>query len=111
MPQAFAAEEKWMYFGVTQFFAVYGAETESGFMKSINVKADWDADASVWVATSEDVPGLVTEAATAEELMNKLQIMIPELLRANGLIQDYDKIDIPLHLLYERSEIITSQSY
>jgi len=111
LPQAFAAEEKWMFFGATPFFAVYGAEAESGFMKSINVKADWDAEAGVWVATSDDVPGLVTEAATAEELMKKLQIMIPELLRANGLIQDYDRIDIPLHLLYERSEIIKSQNY
>ena len=35
------------------------------------VKAEWDADASVWVATSDDVPGLVTEAATLERLMEK----------------------------------------
>jgi len=33
------------------------------------VKAIWDREAKVWVATSEDVPGLVNEAASTEELM------------------------------------------
>jgi len=50
----------------------------------ISVKAIWDEDAQVWVATSEDVPGLATEADTLEELTEKLKIMIPELLEANG---------------------------
>ena len=54
-------------------------------MKALIVKAKWDSDVSVWVATSKDVPGLVTEAATAEKLEQKLQVMIPELLKANGL--------------------------
>ena len=42
-------------------------------MKALTVKAIWDQEVSVWVATSEDVPGLVTEAATAEELEQKPQ--------------------------------------
>jgi predicted RNase H-like HicB family nuclease len=52
--------------------------------KSLFVRAGWDADACVWVATSDDVPGMCTEADTAEELTTKLQAMIPELLDANG---------------------------
>jgi len=28
----------------------------------IQVKAFWDSDARVWVAESDDVPGLITEA-------------------------------------------------
>jgi len=48
-----------------------------------HVKAVWDPEASVWVATSQDVPGLVTEAATIEALTEKRHIMIPELLLAN----------------------------
>jgi predicted RNase H-like HicB family nuclease len=32
------------------------------------VRAEWDTDAAVWVATSDDVPGLVTEAVTLEAL-------------------------------------------
>ena len=48
------------------------------------VHADWDAEAGVWVATSNDVPGLATEADTVEALVAKLETMIPELLTANG---------------------------
>ena len=48
------------------------------------VRAEWDADAAVWVASSDDVPGLVTEAETREALEAKLRTMIPELLAANG---------------------------
>ncbi len=48
------------------------------------VRAEWDADAGVWVATSDDVPGLVTEAPTIEALDAKLKTMVPELLEANG---------------------------
>jgi hypothetical protein len=50
----------------------------------ILVEADWDAEASVFVAQSADVPGLVTEAATAELLAEKLRVMIPELFALNG---------------------------
>ncbi len=48
------------------------------------VRAEWDAEAGVWVATSDDVPGLATEAETMEALSAKLDAMIPELLDANG---------------------------
>jgi predicted RNase H-like HicB family nuclease len=51
---------------------------------SITVTAFWDREASVWVAESTDVPGLMTEAATLEALSTKLETMIPELLEANG---------------------------
>ena len=69
-------------------------------MKALTVKAIWDKEVSVWVATSEDVPGLVTEAATTEELEQKLQVMIPELLKANG--SPCDQKGVPVHLLAER---------
>ena len=51
-----------------------------------HVQADWDPEANVWVVTSDDVPGLATEAATIEELTARLRTMIPELLEANGLL-------------------------
>jgi len=70
-------------------------------MKALTVKAIWDQEVSVWVATSEDVPGLVTEAATTEELEQKLQVMIPELLKANG--RPCDHKGVPVHLLTERN--------
>ena len=48
------------------------------------VHAEWDEEARVWVASSDDVPGLATEADTAEALVEKLKGLIPELLQANG---------------------------
>lgn len=47
------------------------------------VEAFWDREAQVWVAESEDIPGLVTEADTIEALTNKLRQMILELLQLN----------------------------
>ena len=72
--------------------------------KTISVKAIWDKEANVWVATSDDVPGLVTESENIEGLIIKLKIMIPELLEANGLINKAEQTEIPFHLLSERSE-------
>ncbi len=48
------------------------------------VHARWDDAAQVWVATSEDVQGLVTEAPTLEMLNSKLRTLVPELLELNG---------------------------
>jgi len=76
----------------------------------INVEAFWDEEARVWVASSEDVPGLITESDTMEHLMEKLKILIPELLRANGLLSDLDSNDIPIHLLGKWQEVIKSQT-
>lgn len=52
--------------------------------KILFVRAEWDAEAGVWVATSDDVPGLATEAETFEALSAKLDFLVPELLDANG---------------------------
>jgi predicted RNase H-like HicB family nuclease len=51
--------------------------------KPFYVHAEWDAEAHVWVATSDEVPGLATEADTTEALVQKLKTLIPELLAAN----------------------------
>ena len=53
-------------------------------MATLLVKAVWDEEAAVWVATSDDVPGLVTEADSFDRLMQKLKVLIPEMLDENG---------------------------
>lgn len=63
------------------------------------VRAEWDQEAGVWVATSDDVPGLATEAETLEMLSVKLNSMIPELLDANGVSQGEE---VPFELLARR---------
>jgi predicted RNase H-like HicB family nuclease len=71
---------------------------ENMLSKDIGVEAFWDEEAHVWVASSNDVPGLITESDTMEHLMQKLKVVIPELLQANGLLNEPGPIDIPIHL-------------
>ena len=54
--------------------------------KPLFIRAEWDEEAMVWVATSDEVPGLATEAVTMEDLIAKLKVMIPELLMANDTV-------------------------
>jgi predicted RNase H-like HicB family nuclease len=70
-------------------------------LKSLFVRAEWDEEAKVWVATSDDVPGLATEADTTEALVEKLKVLIPELLEANGVS---NLGDVPFELLARRFE-------
>jgi predicted RNase H-like HicB family nuclease len=71
-------------------------------IKPLFVRAEWDEEALVWVATSDDVPGLATEGDTLEALIEKLKTMIPELLDANGAQQGYE---VPFEILTRRFEI------
>jgi predicted RNase H-like HicB family nuclease len=64
------------------------------------VRADWDAEAGVWVASSDDEPGLVTDSETFEALDSNLQSLVSELLEANGCMPA-DKI-IHVELLARR---------
>ena len=49
-------------------------------MPLINVNVIWDAEASVWVATSDDVPGLVAEAESFEALKQTVIVRVDELM-------------------------------
>lgn len=44
----------------------------------------WDSDAAVWIATSEDVPGLVLESGSFDALLERVKQAVPELVRLNG---------------------------
>ncbi len=70
------------------------------------VRAVWDREAKVWVATSDDVPGLATEAPTRKALETKLRTLVPELLELNGEPLPRGR-RIPLHLVSERSKDLT----
>ena len=75
-------------------------------MRRIEVRAEWDPEAKVWVATSDDLPGLVTEAETVEALQSKLAVMIPDLLEANGSLTEEIR-EIPLNLVAHREAMIS----
>ena len=77
-------------------------------MKALFIRAEWDDEAEVWVATSDDVAGLATEAETVEILMSKLEVMIPELLEAN---EGFEGDDVPFELLTRRFQTVKRQDY
>jgi hypothetical protein len=55
------------------------------------IVATWDEEAQVWVATSDDVPGLVTEDPSLDNLVKRISAVIPELLEDNAhLLDDED---------------------
>jgi len=77
-------------------------------MREISVLAVWDPEADVFVVTSDDVPGLVTEAATLREIDEKLQVMIPELLALNGVATPGDDRfeDVPVVIRTEQKSSV-----
>jgi predicted RNase H-like HicB family nuclease len=54
----------------------------------------------VWVAESDDLPGLVTEADDVEQLLAKLKVMIPDLL--HELDGDLDVLEIPFSVMLQK---------
>lgn len=70
--------------------------------KSYDVRAYWDDEAQCWWAESDDIPGLVSEAATLDDLIARIIAVAPELLAANMGKDDVD--DIPIHVIAERTE-------
>lgn len=47
------------------------------------VRLIWDDDAGVWVATSDDIPGLVLESGSFDALLERVRFAAPELLALN----------------------------
>lgn len=50
------------------------------------IRTFWDDEAKMWVASSDNFVGIATEAKTLDKLVKKLEVMIPEILEANGYI-------------------------
>lgn len=60
----------------------------------------WDNESSVWIATSDDIPGLVLESGSFDALLERTRIAIPELLALNSSIQS----PLSLSFVSERRE-------
>jgi Domain of unknown function (DUF1902) len=56
--------------------------------RDISIKARWDGEASVWIATSDDVPGLVIEADNWSGMIDEVRLTLPDLLEARGESHD-----------------------
>ena len=44
----------------------------------------WDEEAGVWIATSDDIPGLVLESGSFDALLERVRFAVPELLALNA---------------------------
>lgn len=66
----------------------------------INVQMTWDKEACVWIAESEDVPGLVLESGSLDALIERVRFAVPELLELNGEV----KSPVLLNLVSKRLE-------
>ena len=64
------------------------------------IKMRWDPDALVWVAESDDVPGLVLESGSFDALLERVRFAVPELLELNGAV----KQPVRLTFVSERHE-------
>ena len=64
------------------------------------VNFKWDDEAQVWIATSDDIPGLVLESGSFDALLERTRIAVPELLALNT------PSDLPISLSFisERHE-------
>lgn len=44
----------------------------------------WDNEAGVWIATSEDIPGLVLESGSFDALLERVRYAAPEMISLNA---------------------------
>jgi len=64
-------------------------------MNEYTVQLTWDNEAYVWLASSDDVPGLALEAGSLDALMERVKYAIPDLL---GL----SNVDLKINFKAER---------
>ena len=69
------------------------------------VRAKWDNEAQVWVADSDDIPGVAAEAESREKLQDKLAVLIPEMIELNNVeVDQTEPLEIVIH--YHREDRI-----
>jgi len=47
------------------------------------VNVTWDNEAGVWIAQSDDIPGLVLEGGSLDALIERVRFAAPELIELN----------------------------
>lgn len=77
-------------------------------MPIYKVTVMWDAEADLWVVVDSNVPGLNAEAASQNEMVALLKVMIPELVELNGLALAGAGNDgeVPAELIWQQSQML-----
>ena len=64
--------------------------------QTIIVRADWDDEAKVWVATTTDIRGRAVEAATFDLLREAVTGAIADLIEENGFDTDLPEVAVQI---------------
>ena len=79
--------------------------------RTYEVEAHWDSEVGVWVAESEDIPGLVAEAESMNALVEKVRVLVPELFELNGGLEPGQKVvNILVRAHYEETASVSVAS-
>jgi predicted RNase H-like HicB family nuclease len=62
----------------------------------------WDDEASVWIAESEDLPGLILESDSFDNLVEKVKKAVHDLLELN----ETNHRQVKLHFKAERLAVV-----
>ena len=71
-------------------------------MSEYKIIFQWDSEASVWIATSEDIHGLILEHDSFDTLMEKVRLAVPELLEIENRLHG----TIALDCIASRKELV-----
>ena len=71
-------------------------------MTEYEIILTWDDEASVWIAESQDVPGLILESGSFDALVERVKVAVPDLLALDG----NDHAQVKLHFKAERLAVV-----
>ena len=71
-------------------------------MNEYTIMLTWDDEASVWIAESDDIPGLILESASFDTLVERVKIAIPDLLEQEGA----EHFQAKLHFKADRLAVV-----
>jgi predicted RNase H-like HicB family nuclease len=57
-------------------------------MNEYTILVTWDEEARVWIAESNDIPGLILESGSLDALIERVRYAAPELLELSGNAAD-----------------------
>jgi predicted RNase H-like HicB family nuclease len=57
-------------------------------MNEYRILLTWDEEARVWIAESDDIPGLILESGSLDALIERVRHAAPELLELSGNVAD-----------------------
>ena len=80
---------------------------------SYTVVLSWDGEASVWVATSEEIKGLALESGSLDVLIERVRMAVPDLLKLNNQPLEHAKIVFLTEKVLEDDEMpeLTSEDF